>query len=283
MILVTGAAGKTGKAVIRALSERGVKARAWVHRPEQEEEVLAKGANEVIHGDMLDGETIRNALDGINVIYLICPNVHPYEFRIGQAIISEAMKAGLKRIVYHSVMYPRIKEMPHHWEKFRVEKELIKSGISFSIIQPASYMQNIIPYWSSIQNQGEYKVPYSVDSLFSPVDLENAAYVAAKLLIQDEYTNRVYQLAGPEQLTSKQMAELACNYLGRRVVAIQQDIGEWRVEAKQRPLSPYATDALEKMFVYYDKHGFFGSSHHHEFNLEKKPRTFAQFLAQLPR
>jgi uncharacterized protein YbjT (DUF2867 family) len=52
MILVTGAAGKTGQAVIRALAARGKAVRALVHRPEQGRLVQASGAQEVIAGDM---------------------------------------------------------------------------------------------------------------------------------------------------------------------------------------------------------------------------------------
>lgn len=283
MILVTGAAGKTGLAVLRALSKRRAKIRAWIHRPKREEDVLVSGANEIVVGDMLDEKKIRHALDGIKAIYLVCPNVHPDEFRIGKEIISKAKETDIERIVYHSVMYPQIREMPHHWEKLKVEQELIKSNIPFAIVQPASYMQNIIPYWSAIQSKGEYKIPYSIDSVFSPVDLEDVAQFAAMLLMQDDYISGTYQLAGPELLTSRQMAYLTGDYLGKRVIAKQQGIAEWKLELTKRQLSSYAIDALEKMFNYYDKHGFSGSGVLLEPTLGRKSSTFSQFLTRLPK
>ena len=52
MILVTGAAGKTGRAVIRALSTNGAAVRALVHRPEQVGLVQGLGAQQALVGDM---------------------------------------------------------------------------------------------------------------------------------------------------------------------------------------------------------------------------------------
>ncbi len=51
MILVTGAAGKTGRAVTAALAARGEQVRALVHRQRQAASVLAAGAKEVVVGD----------------------------------------------------------------------------------------------------------------------------------------------------------------------------------------------------------------------------------------
>ena len=63
MILVTGAAGKTGRALIKALAQRGQAVRALAFRPEHVAPLEAQGAQEVRVGDLQDSETVRSAVD----------------------------------------------------------------------------------------------------------------------------------------------------------------------------------------------------------------------------
>ncbi|HIF05798.1 MAG TPA: hypothetical protein EYQ64_02280 [Gemmatimonadetes bacterium] len=81
----------------------------------------------------------------------------------------------------HSVMAPEVQAMPHHWSKHLVEQWLIESGLAHTILQPASYMQNVRGVWPSIMD-GLYPVPYPTDVPFSPVDLADVAEVAAEIL-----------------------------------------------------------------------------------------------------
>ena len=84
-ILITGAAGKTGCAVIRALAEKpgDVTIRAFVHRQEHCEKVLAAGAEEAVWGDMLCERDVAAAMAGADAVYHIGPTAHPREFEIG--------------------------------------------------------------------------------------------------------------------------------------------------------------------------------------------------------
>ena len=83
MILVTGAAGKTGRAEIRALVGKKQSVRALVRREQQGAQVQEIGAAEAVVGDMLDGSVLRQATRGVRSVDHICPNVHPEEISIG--------------------------------------------------------------------------------------------------------------------------------------------------------------------------------------------------------
>lgn len=280
MILITGAAGKTGTAILRVLARKGEPTRALIRRNEQAAAVRQAGAQEVIAGELLDPAALRKAVEGVNAIYLICPNVHPQEFEIGQATIAAAKDAGVRLIAYHSVLYPQIEAMPHHWQKLRVEEALIQSGLDFTILQPASYMQNILPYWEQIIRMGTYSVPYSPESVFSPVDLEDVAEAAAKVLLET-HAQAVYPLAGPERLSSTDMANLIGEKLGRKVQAIQQPQQQWIQHAKTGNMSSYAVETLSKMFAHYDKYGIAGNSDVLQMLLGRNPATFGEFLSKL--
>jgi uncharacterized protein YbjT (DUF2867 family) len=272
MILVTGAAGKTGQAVLSALASKGAQTRALIRR-------AASKQSDAIVGDMADPLTIAKALQGADAVYLIVPNLHPQEFEIGRAWITAARSAGIKRFVYHSVLFPQIEAMPHHWQKLQVEEALIQSGLDFTILQPASYMQNIRPYWQEIVSKGLYRMPYSVQSRFSPVDLKDVAEVSTIVLQENGHSGGIYQLAGPEVLNSAEMAVRMGKELGHAVQAASQPLLEWMISAKN--LSQYARDSLGQMFAYYDQHGFWSSNQTLE-NLMGRPQTsFATFLQEL--
>ena len=70
----------------------------------------------------------------------------------------------MEHFVYHSVLHPQTEKMNHHWQKMRVEEMIFESGLPFTILQPAPYMQNLLAGWKSIVEDGVLRVPYSVDS-----------------------------------------------------------------------------------------------------------------------
>jgi uncharacterized protein YbjT (DUF2867 family) len=197
MILVTGAAGKTGRTVMRALVERGAAVRAFVFRPGQTATVKALGAQDVVVGDMRDGETFRRAAQAAKAVYHICPNMSPDEVTIGRVAIEAARKAGVGHFVYHSVLHPQTEAMPHHWRKLRVEEMLFEAGLAYTILQPAAYMQNILGGWTTIVERDVYEVPYPVETRLGMVDLEDVAAVAARVLTEEEHGGATYELAGP--------------------------------------------------------------------------------------
>src|SRR5258707_14964895 len=181
MILITGAGGKTGRTLVKTLS-KVESVCAFVHREENVSVLKSLGADKVVVGNMGDESAVRSAMQDVRAIYHICPNMSPNEMVIGKLIINEAQKAGVEHFVYHSVLHPQTQKMKHHWGKLRVEEMLFESDLPFTILQPAPYMQNLLASWKSIFEDGVLRVPYSVNSKFSFVDLEDIAEVAQIVL-----------------------------------------------------------------------------------------------------
>jgi len=281
-ILVTGAGGKTGRAVIRALIGRGETVRALVHRPDQVRSIQELGAQEVVVGDMRDEATMSRAARGARAIYHICPNVCPDEVAIGQVLIAAARAAGVERLVHHSVLHPQIEAMPHHWSKLRVEEKLFESGLSYTILQPAAYVQNVLAYWNQIVEQGVYLVPYSVEARLSMVDLQDVAEAAAISLAELGHTGATYELAGPEALTQVEVAAILSQHLGRPVRAQAVPLDEWERKARASGTSDYAVETLLAMFRYYDRFGLCGNPNVLTWLLRRPATTFATFIARIP-
>jgi uncharacterized protein YbjT (DUF2867 family) len=281
MILVTGAAGKTGRAVIRALAGRAQPVRALVRREAQADAVRAAGAHDVAVGDLRDAAVLGRAADGARAVYHICPNVSPDEVAIGRAVIAAARAAGVERFAYHSVLHPQTEAMPHHWSKLRVEEALFESGLAVTILQPAPYMQNLLAGWGAIVERGAYAVPYPPETRLSLVDLEDVAEAAAIVLTGPGHSGATYELCGTEALTQTQVAEVLGQQLGRPVRAEAVPLEAWERDARAAGLGEYAIEMLIKMFRYYERFGLAGSPGVLRWLLGRAPATLAEFAARV--
>jgi uncharacterized protein YbjT (DUF2867 family) len=255
MILVTGAAGKTGRAVIQSLVAKGETVRALAHRPAQVRLVEEIGAREVVVGDMRLQATMDQAAQGVRAVYHICPNVSPEEVAMGQVAITAARSAGVEHFVYHSVLHPQVEAMPHHWQKLRVEEQLFESGLFYTILQPAAYMQNVLAHWDQVMEQGVYPVPYAVETRLGMVDL-----------------------SGAEVLSQVEVAVILSQQLGRPVRAEAVPLETWERRARDSGLSDYQVETLVKMFRYYERYGFWGNPRILGWLLGRPPITFAAFV-----
>lgn len=278
MILVSGAAGKTGLAVIAALAAQDSVTRAFVKDQAQTQQVRDAGAVDVTVGDMGDDAAWQRAIDGVEAVYHIGPNMHARERQFGYSALIAAMKANVKRFVYHSVLHPQTEAMPHHWHKLRVEEKILESGLPFTILQPAAYMQNISGEWQRITEQGLYRVPYPLTTRLSLVHLADVADVAARVLKEPAHAGATYELVGTVPLSQTEVAAEIAVALGHQVNAEAISLERWRRQAEASGVAPYAVKSLLKMFRYYAEHGFAGNPHVLTCLLGREPRTLADFV-----
>jgi NAD(P)H dehydrogenase (quinone) len=288
MILVTGSAGKTGKAVVRRLVEQGQIVRALVFRAEQIQALETLGAHETLAGDMRSLDFVQRVLMGVDAVYHICPNVHPDEIAIGEMLIEAAKAVGIKHFVFHSVLHPQVEAMPHHWKKMRVEERLFESGLPYTILQPAAYMQNIMTQWENIVKTGKYIVPYVVESRISMVDLEDVAQVVAKVLLESSangdkvlHVGATYELVGTPPMSQTEVADVLSQWIGHLVQAECLPIDDWKRRARASGLDDYRIDTLVKMFEYYEKHGFGGSPIVLSWLLNRAATSFDDFIKRV--
>jgi NAD(P)H dehydrogenase (quinone) len=281
MILITGAAGKTGRAIIKSLVAKGQPVRALIHKPEQVEPMSALGVNEVEVGNMSNREDMERAFRRIRAVYHICPNMCQEEVEIGKLVLSVAKAAGVKRFIYHSVLHPQIHAMDHHWQKMLVEELIFESGMDYTILQPAPYMQNILAYWKQIMEKGVLRMPYAVSTCLGMVDLGDVAETAAIVLNQSGHEGAIYELSGAERFTQTEIAEAIGRSLNLTVHAEEQSRQEWEADARKSGMSSYSVDTLLKMFSYYENYGFWGNPRVLTWLLGRPPMTFESFIQRV--
>jgi NAD(P)H dehydrogenase (quinone) len=180
-IAVLGGHGKTGRAVVAALEERGAEAvplgrSAW--------------------------PTLPDALERCDAAYLIAPNLHPDEpSHVGEALAAMSV-AGVNRVVYHSVASPYVPQMPHHLGKAVAESRVRTSGLAWTILQPGAYLQNLDLSGPTL------RVPYDVDAPFGLLDLADLGAAAATVLLEAGHDGATYELAS-RRATARELAEEA--------------------------------------------------------------------------
>lgn len=281
MILVTGAAGKTGQAVIKALAERGQSVRALVRRPEQEAAVREAGAQSVVAGDMRDEGSVLEAAQGARAIYHIAPNMSSDEVPMGRVALDAARQADLHHFVYHSVLHPQTSDMPHHWDKLRVEEMILKSGLPFTILQPAVYMQNVRGSWNEITSKGIYPVPYPTTTRLSLVDLPDVAEIASRVLTEAGHEGAIYELSGTRPISPEEIASVLSRLLSQSVRAQEVPLHTWRRRAESAGISPAVVERLLQMFRYYAAHGLVGNPQVLTALLGREPAPLEAFVQRL--
>lgn len=268
MILITAAGGMTGKALVERLIAEGEAVRALVSTESNRNSLESLGA-EVLVGDLIDPIAIEKALSGIDAIYLMWPNFFEGEFSGATAIIERAV-SNSQRIVYHSVFRPHIEEMPHHWEKMRVEEYLYKTHEDFVILQPCAYLDNFKKQLRTIQEKGKCNFPWGIQSSLSYVDLRDVAEVATLALHGEISSGASLELCGPQGLSGIEIARILSRELGRDIVA--------EAISPSVMVDDYSQACFEKMNEYYVKHGFSGSETVLERLLGRPARTFEEWL-----
>lgn len=272
-VLVIGAAGKTGRAVTRALASRGIAVRAAVRSPARAEMAYAAGARSISVVDLETGTGLDDALAGVDAVYHLAPNVHPDEVGIADRVGAAVSRAGVPRLAFHSVLHPGDASMPHHLRKAEAETVLRAHVPALTVLRPAAYHQNLV----GAAQAGSLAVPYSLDAPFTNVDLDDVAEVAATALTRPGHEGVTYDLAGPEVLSVADQARVAGRVLGRPVEAVRLDLDAW-VSGPGASLPRQARDDLVAMFTSYDRRGLVGDPSTLRHLLGREPRSWADVL-----
>ena len=274
MIVVTAAGGRTGSAVVRALLAREEQVRAVVSRRGPRPELTDLGA-EVVVGELTQPMPWARVLDGATAFHLVWPQFHPEEAEGSAALFAEARRAGVRRVVYHSVLRPQTRVLPHHAAKDRAEEALESSGVAWRVLQPCAYAQDLDAELPEVARTGVLRSLWGLRTAQSLVDLDDVAEAAAVLLTEDGLDGGTFEAAGPEPLTAPRIAELIGERLGREVVA--DDV----IPAGEQP-SAYVARCRRAMLDHQRAHGFVGSPRVLTALLGRPPRTLAEHLAGLP-
>ncbi|MGW5664042.1 SDR family oxidoreductase [Streptomyces sp. NPDC003758] len=239
MILVTGASGNVGTALLTRLHADGVAARAAYRDPHTTAQVIESGGQAVTL-DLTMPDTIGPALDGIEAVFLLGAT-SPAQTTHELNMLAAARAVGV-RVVKLSVWRADEGLTPIARLHQPVEQSLVTSGLPWTILRPNFYLQNFLRQ-PSIRDAGEFSLPL-ITAPISFVDVDDIARVAARVLTTDGHDGRVYDLTGPKALTYAEAAEEFSDVLGKPVRYVGLPDDEARVAMLSRGMPEFHVDAL---------------------------------------
>jgi NAD(P)H dehydrogenase (quinone) len=218
-LLVTGASGNLGKAVVAELRRLGAKTViAATRTPGKHQELAALGVEER-EADFDRPETLQAAFRGVERLLLVSTDsLHAPEVRIRQhrAAIQAAAGAGVEHVVYTSLPNAHPTEGPsipddHFW----TEVALFESGLNWTILRNNLYAEVILRFAHFALKTGKL-VSATQSRGRSYVTREDCARTAAAALLNST-GKAIYDVTGPASVTHEQVASVLSRLSGKSI------------------------------------------------------------------
>jgi uncharacterized protein YbjT (DUF2867 family) len=218
MILVVGATGSLGSAVIQSLLARGEQVRGLARSPEKADNLLLAGA-EIVRGDLIDPASLEEACRGVQHVFTAVHSMlgrGKYESRFvdgsgHRSLIDAAKSAGTAQLVYTSIVGA---SADHPVDFFRtkhgIEEYLKSSGLSYTILRPTGFMEDHAHEFNgkAILEKGKTALLGNGTKPRNFIAVRDAAECAVRALTDPGLATRTIEIGGPGNYTNRQVAQL---------------------------------------------------------------------------
>ncbi|OMD86567.1 MULTISPECIES: SDR family oxidoreductase [Paenibacillus] len=225
MIVIMGATGTIGSALLERLVDLGVPVRALSREPEKLRDQIGEKSRSIIEVafvDASDPTSVRRAFTGASQLFLAMSN-SPRQIELETSIIQIATESGIKHIV--KISSPAFEQSAPvavaGWHQ-EIENTLRESGITHTVLRPYAFMQNLMRFAPTITTQNVFFGSMGV-SPCNFIDCRDIADVAAEVLINDKISGHIYTLTGSEIFSYPQIASRLSALLNRPISYINMD------------------------------------------------------------
>lgn len=242
MIVVTGATGTVGSRVVRELSERGAKVRAFV-RDRHEAEAMLGSQIDLAAGDFLDADSLRRALDGADALFLASPN-DPRQVEWETTVLDVAVERRVPKVVKLSAFGAAPGADLDFWDaQGRIEDHLRRSQLPFVLLHPTYYMTNLGAFAEPVRHMGRIFAPMG-GAKISMIDPSDVAAVGAAALTDDRHLGATYLLTGPELVAFDQVGQELGALLDRDIEFVPVPDDAARGAMAEAGVPPWLADNL---------------------------------------
>lgn len=245
-ILVTGATGGTGLAVVSELLTKGVPVRAMVHTRDARSAALEQRGAEVVVADLYNPHQLFEALRGVQRAYYL-PLIEPFMIQSATAFAVAARETKLEHVVQMSQWTSHHAHPTAMTQQTWLVDKLFAAipGVAHTIFNPGMFAHNFLRTIDFAALLGIYPV-ISGDGRAAPVSNEDMGRVAAVLLTEGptKHAGRSYRPTGPQLLTARDMAAIIARVVGHQVLPINMPIWMLGKVAQQQRIDPYSVSCL---------------------------------------
>ena len=279
MILVTGATGLNGTALVRKLSAKGVPLRALVRNAAKAAEIAALPNVEIAIADMAKPETLPAALVGVDRA-MLNSSADPAMVEVQSNFIAAAAKAGVRHVVKLSGIMPEL-DSPFRFARMHgeIEKRLEASGMAFTHLRAGEFMPSYFRQVPMILAKGALFLPMENQRIAS-IDIGDLAEIAELVLTNPGHEGKIYPLTGPEALTMTEVAERLSAATGKTIKYINVPPEDVRKAQLAAGVPPYIADALAELFAERRKGKESQVWPIAQTLLGRRPTSFAEFAAR---
>ena len=222
-ILVTGAAGgaqgATGNRLTRLLREKGIPVRAFVRSVDERSDVLHEMGAEIFAGDMVNIQSVRQALKGIESVYFCYPV--RADLLEATAILAQAAREEDVKFIFQLSSGSSSDQSSSPWGRkaWLSEQILAWSGIPSFHLRPALFLESLLRQFAKgIRQDSEIRAPFgSGDGKVPSIAAEDVARLALKVLLNPEpFIGKAYRLF-TSNLSLNELAQEIAKLLGRPI------------------------------------------------------------------
>ncbi|WP_348788936.1 NAD(P)H-binding protein [Leifsonia sp. NPDC080035] len=214
-VLVVGASGAVGGAVVTGLMARGVEVRASSRTPEK---LALPSEVQVFAADLNEPASFAAALESVDRVFLYADLAEP------EALIAAFAAAGVRHVVLLSssaVTFPGAAEDFNGSRFIRVERAIEASGAAYTFLRPGGFASNAARWSWGVRSESAVPLPYP-EAVQAPIHEQDIADVAVIALTGDDLIGKAPVLTGPERLTLRQQVDTIGAVIGRPVAVIEQ-------------------------------------------------------------
>ncbi|MEI7608944.1 MAG: SDR family oxidoreductase [Rhodospirillaceae bacterium] len=275
-VLVAGATGNTGRALVRELKKAGATVRAAAR---QRNRLLALEASEIAEIDYDDPQTLARAMRGVSKVYMAAPLAPDLE-AVTEQMVTAAVRAGASHFVKLSGLGASRPEALQlgFWHR-AAERVIESSGLSWTHLRPNAFMQNFIHnHLGSMRSLALFHDPVG-EGRVSYIDAEDVAATAARVLTEPGHHNRIYSLTGPEALTGREVARLFSQAAGKDIRCVEVSVDAARDAMFGFGLPVVVVDAVAEWYRHM-RDGHLAELSPTVLDITNRPpRRFADFVA----
>lgn len=251
-ILVVGATGKTGGAVVAQLREQGWPVRAIVRSRDARSKRLDRLGAETVVADLFDPDQMLAAMRGTVRAYHCLP-IHPYAIQSTAAFVTAARESTLEAIVGLSQWLASPNHPSLHTRQLWLAEQMLSTipGIAYVTLNPGYFADNYLRLIDFAALLGIFPV-LTGSSRNAPPANEDIARVAVALLMDpDRHAGQRYRPTGPALLSAYDMARVVRKVLNSPVFAV--DLPWWMFERAAR-LQGVTAFVLSSLRYYIEDH-----------------------------
>lgn len=244
-ILIAGATGTNGRALIEALRPRGVAIRALARDPETARTRIGSDID-VVTGDLADPSSLDAAMDGVDRAYVVTA-IQPDTLTLFDNFFAAAKRAGVGHVVKFSGLGAAAGEGIEILRQHGVSDDRLReSGLTYTILRPNSFHQNMLGQAAAIATAGRFHLPLG-DARQSTIDVRDIAEITATVLTTRGHDGRAYDLTGPEALDFHEVAAVLAEARGAPVAYVPVDAATAEAAMREAGMPDWTARAIAEL------------------------------------